>query len=170
MKNRAKRKACLESTGTDLHVYNRGVNQGTLFFKEKDYLDSYDFMTEALVDSGVTIILHTLMPNHLHIVVRQDHPYDISSFMKRVCEKHAMKINRVKPRSGHLFQGRFKVSRIGNPGSLLRLSHYVHFNAVIAKLARKPQDWPYSSVREYSEARFYRIGHRRTSAHACGWP
>jgi putative transposase len=149
VKNRAKRKACLRSTGMDLHVYNRGVNQGTLFFKEGDYLDFFDFMKEALVKSGITIILHTLMPNHVHMVIRQDHPYDISSFMKRVCEKHAMKINRIKPRSGHLFQGRFKISRIPDPGALLQISGYIHFNAVAAKLARKPPDWPYSSACDY---------------------
>jgi putative transposase len=150
MRNRARRRQCLSATGTDLHVYNRGVNQGTIFFTEGDYLDFLDLMRRWLENSGVIILLYTLMPNHFHLVVRQDHPYDISSYMKNVCERHAMKINGVRSRSGHLFQGRFKISRIIDPGALLQISHYIHFNATAAKLVRKHLDWAYSSAREYA--------------------
>jgi len=150
MRNRARRKACLEATGTDLHVYNRGVNRSTLFFREDDYRSFLDLLSMALEGSGIIILVHTLMPNHFHLVVRQDHPYDISSFMKRVCERHAIKINNARSRTGHLFQGRFKISRIIHPGSLLQLSHYIHFNAVVARLAKNPLDWAFSSCQDYA--------------------
>ena len=150
MRNRARRRSCLSATESDLHVYNRGVNQGTIFFTEGDYLDFLELLSRWLEDSGIIILLFTLMPNHFHMVVRQNHPYDISSYMKNVCERHAMNINRLRRRTGHLFQGRFKVSRIVDPGSLLQLSGYIHFNAVAAKLVKKPVDWAFSSTRNYA--------------------
>jgi REP element-mobilizing transposase RayT len=150
MQNRAQRKECLKATRSDLHVYNRGVDRGTIFFKKEDYLDFLELAEQALEGSGITIVLHTLMPTHFHFVVRQDHPYDISAFLKRICERHAMKINKMRSRTGHLFQGRFKISRINDPGSLLRLSRYIHFNAVGAKLVKRPIDWPFSSIKDYA--------------------
>ena len=149
MSSRTKRTACLKSTGVELHVYNRGVNQGTIFFKQEDYQAFIQLVHDALPGSGITILQFVLMPNHFHLVVKQAHPYDISAFMKRITEKHAKRINGLRRRSGHLFQSRYKISRVPGPDALLHLSHYVPSNPVAAKLVKRPSDWPFSSMRDY---------------------
>jgi hypothetical protein len=54
MRNRARRRSCLSATDSDLHVYNRGVDQGTIFFTEGDYLDFLELRVYPGADGEFT--------------------------------------------------------------------------------------------------------------------
>jgi hypothetical protein len=63
-----------------------------------------------------------------------------------------------RARSGHLFQGRYKAILVEIDEYAKELSRYLHLNPVRAKIAQAPEEYPWSSYRDY-------IGMRR----APGW-
>src|SRR5512140_3281641 len=140
---------CLLSTETYLHIVNRGVDRGIIFFRTSDYEYFLELMARALPGSDVQLLLYILMPNHFHMVAIQHSRYAISFYMKKVCEAYAKYVNRLRARSGHLFQDRFKVDMLKDPGALLRMSRYIHFNPVEAGLASSFFDWRFGSGRIY---------------------
>jgi hypothetical protein len=58
-------------------------------------------------------------------------------------------INKRFNRVGALYQGRFKGKWIDRNAYLLHLSRYIHHNPVTAGLVSKPEDWEFSSYRDY---------------------
>ncbi len=134
-----------------LHIYNRGANRETIFFCDSDFQRFLRILTDCLVGSGVSLLAYALLPNHFHLILQQTHEYAVSNYMQRVCWQYSRYLNRSRKRSGHLFEGRFKPSRIVDEESLLRLSHYIHGNPVAAGLAPSPEEWKYSSARIYKD-------------------
>ncbi len=62
---------------------------------------------------------------------------------------YAKAINKRYNRVGHLFQGPFKNILVDKNEYLLHLSRYIHINPVIAGLVPNPEDWEFSSFRDY---------------------
>ncbi len=141
---------CLVQTDQFLHVYNRGVDRSTLFFRSPDFEYFVDRMSGAMKDADLLMQLYVLMPNHFHVVVKQSKPFAVSDFMWSVCGGYARYVNRLRGRSGHLFQERFKVEKLDGPAALLRISRYIHFNPVKAGLAASYVDWKFGSGRLYA--------------------
>ncbi len=82
-----------------------------------------EFLLDAQKAIAVSLLVHSLMPNHVHLIVQQHEPYAISRFMKKVTQSYAQWLNRRLNRSGHVFQGRYGGVVVPDPESLLRLSH-----------------------------------------------
>ena len=145
----SRKTAALQRFDTDFHVYNRGVDKQTIFFRPADYNLFLSLMESSLNNDLVSLLVYCLMPNHFHLIIRQFKPYAISDFMKAVCETFAKTINQRRKRCGHLFGSRFKIAPLSDPATLLRTSHYVHSNPVSAGLSASPSAWLYSSYTEY---------------------
>lgn len=139
----------LPSVGKYFHLYNRGVNREHIFFQDRNYDYFVGRMAKYFPGSGVTMLAYCLMPNHFHLLVRQDEPYSISSLMKGICDGYAKAINRQLKRSGHLFEGKYRIKHIDDDSYLLHLSRYIHLNPVAARLVRSATEWIHSSCREY---------------------
>ena len=58
-------------------------------------------------------------------------------------------INKQQKRVGPLYQGPFKAKHVDQEGYLLHLSRYIHLNPVEAGLVKSPEQWAYSSYRDY---------------------
>ncbi|HBB36506.1 MAG: hypothetical protein UX02_C0002G0002 [Candidatus Moranbacteria bacterium GW2011_GWC1_45_18] len=95
----------------------------------------------------VEFICYSLMPNHVHFVMRQIAEKGIEKFMHRIGTGYTMYFNSKYQRSGVLFQGKFKASRIGS-GNFLYLSAYVNCNAEVHGIA-KARNWRWSSFSDY---------------------
>jgi putative transposase len=70
--------------------------------------------------------------------------------MKRFLLSYANAVNKRYGRSGALFEGRFRAVLVEEDSYLLHLSRYIHLNPVLADLVRRPEDWEFSSYREYA--------------------
>jgi hypothetical protein len=57
--------------------------------------------------------------------------------------------NRRHNRVGHLYQGRYKAILVDKDSYLLQLSRYIHLNPVRAKVVQSPEEYLWSSYREY---------------------
>jgi len=58
-------------------------------------------------------------------------------------------INKRYQRRGVLFQGPFQAVHVDRNEYLLHLSRYIHLNPVTAGLVERPENWEFSSYREY---------------------
>jgi REP element-mobilizing transposase RayT len=145
----SRKTAFLQSVGEYFHVYNRGTNRERIFFCDENYRYFMQRIATAINPTTLTLHAFCLMPNHFHLLLCQMATYAISDFVKAVCDGYAKAINFSLRRTGHLFEGSYKIKHVDDPGALLPLSHYIHANPVSAGLANSPLDWHRSSCSVY---------------------
>lgn len=102
----------------------------------------------------IDLLAFCLMPNHFHLLIKQNHPRSIDNLTSSLMTRYAMYFNKKNSRTGPLFQGVYKAVLVVSEGQLLHLSRYVHRNplSLIKGALHQKQ---YSSLPEY-------LGKRRT--------
>ncbi len=95
----------------------------------------------------IEFICYSLLPNHFHFMMRQLAEKGIERFMQRIGTGYTMYFNGKYQRSGVLFQGKFKSSRVKS-GNLLYLSTYINCNAEVHGIANA-ESWRWSSYSDY---------------------
>lgn len=141
------------------HVYNRGHNKQTIFYDAKDYRRYLKRLGEYLKKHEVTLLAHCLMPNHLHLLLRQDGNESIDRFIHRLHTAYTMYFNKKYEKVGAVFQGRFKAKMIDTDEYLLHVSRYIHINPIELfhaqgrALSTELVEYPWSSYGEYVELR-----------------
>ena len=173
------------ATGETYHVFNRGAHKAAVFHTDTDYwrflvsmylannvnpvhlsnllaAEKYQgrsllavFDDERPDKSFVDILAYCLMPNHVHMVVRQKSKDGISKFMRRVMTSYAMYYNLRYEHSGALFQGRFKSSHIDNEPYFRYIFAYVHLNP----LGLIEPEWDKNGIRDNSAAKKFLEGY-----------
>ena len=91
------------------------------------------------------------MPNHYHLLVRQNTELPISTLVLKVCSGYGKVFNKKYDRVGSLFQDQFKAVHVNRNEYLLHLSAYIHQNPKVAGLVGDLGKWKYSSYQEYLE-------------------
>lgn len=99
----------------------------------------------------VEIMAYCLMPTHIHLVLKQSKGASISRFMSNVLNSYTRYFNNKNKRRGPLWKGRFKSVMVETDEQLLHLTRYLHLNPTTSRLIRSPEDWKYSSYREFTE-------------------
>lgn len=97
----------------------------------------------------VQIIAYCFMPTHIHIILKQLRPNGISDFMSNVLNSYSRYFNTKYKRKGPLWESKFKNVLVENDEQLIHLTRYLHLNPVTANLVERPEDWQYSSYKEY---------------------
>ncbi len=120
-------------------------------FSDYKKLKSTNKIIDKNQQSIVEIIAFCLMPTHFHLVVYEKEEKMLSHFMRRLLDSYTRYFNKRTKRKGPLWVGRFKKVLVESDEQLLHLTRYVHLNPVSAGLVEKPEDWLYSSYREYIE-------------------
>jgi len=141
------------------HVYNRGHNKQQIFINHKDYSRYLKRAGEYIGKHQVTLFAYCLMPNHIHLLIRQDGDVSIDRFIHRLHTAYTMYFNKKYERVGSVFQGRFKAKLVDTDEYLLHVSRYIHINpielfhvqgrALISELGA----YPWSSYGQYVESR-----------------
>ena len=97
----------------------------------------------------VKIIAYCIMPTHIHLILKQVETDGITQFVGRILNSYSKYFNTHHRRSGPLWNGRFKNVLVEKDNQLLHLTRYIHLNPTSAGLVKKPEDWEYSSYKEY---------------------
>ena len=97
----------------------------------------------------VDILCYCLMPNHFHLIVRNNIENGIMRFMQKLGTSYTSYFNIRYERSGHLFQGKYKRIEVGTNEQLTYLTAYIHGNPVFARLADTPDRWQWSSYKYF---------------------
>jgi putative transposase len=151
--------------GGYFHVYNRGVDKRAVFLRYGQYLRFVQTIRLILFTGSATPRLKTnqslalnrkvrmlsycLMPNHYHFLLQEIEEGGITEFMHKLDTSYTKYFNMNTHRSGRLFEYTFKAKTIESDDLLLHISRYIHLNPVIANLVEKPEEWKWSSYREY---------------------
>jgi len=131
------------------HIFNRGIRKQNLFNDEKDYQRYITRLKEYKGKHHISILAYCLMPNHIHLLVRQDGPEPASKFIQRLHTAYTMYFNKKYGLIGHPFQSRFKAKIVDRDEYLMHLSRYIHLNP--AKLVSKLPSYKWSSYPKYLE-------------------
>lgn len=149
-------------SGYYYHVYNRGDNREQIFLDNQDYSN---FIKRLMIVMGImpipnagsrgalrirpfpkesfSIVAYCLMPNHFHILMRQNQNIPIGDLMIKVCTSYAKYFNKKYKRVGNIFQDTFKAKLVDSDEYLSYLSAYIHNNPI------KPWIYKYSSLSDY---------------------
>jgi len=81
-------------------------------------------------DKLVEVLAFCIMPNHLHLLLRQLQDEGIFKFMKKLGSGYGRYFNTKYDRKGYVFQSRFVSVRIKNDNQLKVVFAYIHSNPV----------------------------------------
>ena len=124
--------------------------------KDRGKLADADFHKMALAFNRVRVMhpfylsAWVFLPDHWHVICAPVYPLSISLLVKSVKTSSMILINRRRAESGKLWQARFFDRALRTVKEYNEKVEYIHLNPVKAGLVRRSQDWPWSSVNEYS--------------------
>jgi len=142
------------------HAFNRGNNLQDIFLDDEDYeFFIFKLKQNIFPDEGLkrmrplpfgsySILSYCLMPNHFHLLLRQNDKYPIQQLLLRVCTSYSMYFNNKYKRKGHTFQDRFKQVEIGDDEQLLWIHAYINLNPVIDKINKNIENYKWGSYNE----------------------
>jgi len=91
---------------------------------------------------------YVLMPNHFHLVLWPKTDQALSRFMQWLTLTHAQRwhAHRHSAGTGALYGARFKSFPVREDEHFLKVCRYVERNPLRAKLVKRAQEWPWSSL------------------------
>jgi len=132
------------------HIYNRGVEKRTIFMEDQDYRVFLGYLKEYLSPppdkpklqgytlqlrdlhskyfERVKLLAFCLMPNHLHLLIKQKDENSIKKFTQSLFTRYSMYFNKKYGRIGPLFQSTYKATNAINEDYLIDLTKYIHLN------------------------------------------
>jgi len=159
------------------HVHNRGVDKMAIFVDDQDKkvflsrlkenlfpelemnTDKVDrenstknhtpYVRKALPPNSFSLIAYCIMPNHFHILIKQNGEISVSKLISKICTSYSKYFNLKYKRVGAVFQDQYKAILVDDNKYLLWLSAYIHLNPIIAGLAKFAENWKWSSHSEY---------------------
>lgn len=159
--------------GEIYHVYNRGNGKMDIFRDPQDYRFVHSRVHEYLRPSSshagdamvpialrkerrksfpqgaFSLVAYCYMPNHFHFLIRQNGETSITALMLNLWTGYSKYFNKKYDRVGSLFQDQFKAIHVDEDRYLKYLSAYIHQNPTVARMVAKPEDYEYSSCRDY---------------------
>ncbi|MFH1354232.1 MAG: transposase [bacterium] len=158
--------------GEIFHICTRGVESRVIFRHNSDrqrfrslmlhYLSAeqvisfsialkfkQDFVRTAEGEGLVDILSYCLMPNHIHLLLKENIEGGISKYMQRLLNSYAKHFNMSQGRSGSLFSNPFKAVLVDSEEQLLHVSRYIHLNPYVAHIVKNIFNYPWSSLNEY---------------------
>jgi len=88
------------------------------------------------------------MSNHYHLLLETP-AGNLSQIMRHINGAYTTYFNIKRKRSGHLFQGRYKAILVEFDEYAMELSRYIHLNPVRAGMVTRPEEYRWSSYRNY---------------------
>ncbi len=131
---------------TAWHVVMRGARRLLLFRDDADRAAFLRYVSEGLAKGGVTLHAWVLMGNHYHLLASGGGK-DLSAFLQQVNRRFSRGNNAKYDLKGHLYEGPYLAFPVWTDFWLFRTSRYIDFNPVRAGLARRPEDYRWSSCR-----------------------
>jgi putative transposase len=137
--------------GLPHHVTQRGNGRAQTFFSDADYALYRDLLAAFCRAAEVEVWAWVLMPNHVHLILAPRDDDGLRRALSQVHRRYAGHIHARHRRSGHFWQGRFGAVAM-DEDHLSAALRYVALNPVRARLVKRAQDWPWSSVHAHLAA------------------
>lgn len=146
--------------GEYFHIFNRGNEKTNIFLDKDDFsffllrlrqnLQPSDkekkiCRNRFLPEGSFSLVCYCLMPNHFHLLLRQNKDLRTGTLLSRVCTSYSSYFNKKYQRVGHLFQDKFKQVLIDTNEYLVWVSAYIHQNPQVAGIVKIPENYQWSS-------------------------
>ncbi|MBX4189643.1 transposase [Candidatus Parcubacteria bacterium] len=171
--------------GEYYHLFSRGVEKRKIFLESRDYerfqillyilnqnasfhisnyskrgkRDLAEIYKEKRSDSLISILSYSLMPNHFHLLVKENDEGGISKFMGKLLTAYSMYFNTKHERSGPLFVRPFRSKHVEDDVHFKHLFSYIHLNCV--DLFEK--DWKLHGLQDLAEAEMFLNSYKYSS-------
>ena len=136
----------LEYPGSLWHITSTGSGGHDIYRDDTDRLRFLDLLGKAAKRSDWTLHAYALMGNHFDLLFRLTAP-KLSTGMQWLNGEYARAFNRRHRRVGRLFQAGFHGVLVDEQTYFLDVLRDVALNPVQASIARKPDDYRWSSHR-----------------------
>jgi putative transposase len=172
------------SIGEFYHLYNRGNDKRAIFHEPNDYnrflallyvcngtnpvdiskhfSEGRTFAEILTIERGEQIVdigAYCLMPNHFHLLIRENRENGISLFMRKLLTGYSMYYNKKHKHSGSLFESKFKATHANSDEYLKYLFSYIHLNPI--KLI--DAEWKEKGITDKVMAKQYLRGYKYSS-------
>jgi len=140
---------------------NRGLARRTVF---ETRLDMRRFLAEiarCVRSKRLEVHAFTLLSTHYHLLVQSPRG-ELAEAMRRTQNAYVRWFNRSRKRDGPLFRGRYCSRRVTDDEYRLAVVRYIDGNPLEARIATRPELYPYGSAYHYAR-------HRRPPWLECGW-
>lgn len=132
------RRLRIQFPGAIYHVINRGNYRRDLFETAGAAMAFELALGQASGRFGWDIHAFAIMRNHFHFALTTPAP-NLSAGMHWLQTTFAVRFNRFRSESGHLFQGRYRSPLIEDAAALSRVVDYIHLNPVRAGIVAADQ-------------------------------
>lgn len=133
--------------GAVFHIINRFVDRHPFFKDDSDFEMFLEIYFESAKKYNIKTYAYCLLNNHFHLII-EDTDGVLSKFLCYFLSRVAKKMNKLKNRRGHLFQGRSKSLLIESEKYFEIALGYVLLNPVRAGISESVFDYKWNSVKE----------------------
>lgn len=138
----------IDFPGAFHHVFNRGISKKTICFSEFHKSFFLDLIELTCEKYPIEVHAYCLMSNHYHLLMKSVEPC-LSDAMRFFGSRFSVQINKDLNADGALFRSRFKSILVDTERYLLQLSRYIHMNPVEAGYCNLPEEYEWSSFRQF---------------------
>src|SRR3989344_1611931 len=143
------------------HIYNRGLDGRSVCDDETDFVTFEKLLRQYLTGTQVEddryksdkpsivlrkqrmsltgqieMVAYCLMPDHIHLLVRQKTADAITKLMRRVMTAYVMAYNLRHKRRGPLFEMAYRAVLVDTEEKALHLTRWIHLNPVVRSVVR----------------------------------
>ena len=130
------------------HVMSRARAGHEAFPAKEDYYNFIDLLKDTSDMFNMRIAAYCLITTHYHLLI-QTPDANLSRCMRHINGVYTQRYNARNGCDGTLFRGRYKSILIDADSYLLELVRYIHRNPLRAGIAKKVNDYPWSSHKGY---------------------
>jgi putative transposase len=145
------RTARLVLPGVALHVRQRGHNRERCFFGDDDYALYLGLLHHFAGEHACAVHAYCLMTNHVHLLVTPQTAQGCALMMKFLAQCYTQHVNRVRERTGSLWDSRYRSCLVASERYALTCYRYVELNPVSARMVEHPREYRWSSYRANAE-------------------
>lgn len=132
------------------HIIDRGNNKQVVFQEQQDFFYFLKLLERYKKELKFKLYHLCLMPNHIHLMIEPTVEESISKIMMCLTLAYSSYFNQKNKGVGHVWQGRYKSSLIGEEDYFITCALYIELNPVRAKMVARPQDYQWSSYSWYA--------------------
>lgn len=146
-------------------IIQRGHNRQTVFETEADYRTYLDTLREYAVTYGLSVHAYALLPAEVHLLATPVDGQALSRTLQSLGRRYVAWYNRLRGRTGALWEGRFRAGVIEARSSLLACTVFVEGLAQRKGLVAAAEDWHWSSYAHHRGRRVDPV----VAEHALWW-
>ena len=128
------------------HVVQRGNNREKVFFDKEDREKYLTFLKKYSDKWDSPLLAYCLMSNHIHLLARPKKEESLYKMMQGATLCYTQYINRKYQRTGRLWESRYHSCIVDKEKYLWAVARYIEQNPLRAKMAKRIEDYPYSSA------------------------